>query len=207
MVRSDLDDRVRCRGSSAVTAALSEAAAFWVLRQPVRMLRLICWFVYITAPGSLKIQMMHKQHVVEEIQKLMDYEEYMEVLVAPPSGSWSCPAAATTWDQPGGHSVFCSPTSCKETKAYQGRQVTKEEGYRQGEIWSICGGDQANSSPQVWWHWQVPSWALQLVQPPTGDWTLRISPQEWKLGALSHTKKWAVHVEWGEKRCRGAWGV
>ena len=49
------------------------------------MLCLICLFVYITAPGSLKIQMMHKQHVVEEIQKLMDYEEYMEVLVAPPS--------------------------------------------------------------------------------------------------------------------------
>ena len=41
--------------------------------------------VYVTAPGNLKIQMMHKQHVVEEIQKLMDYEEYMEVLIAPPS--------------------------------------------------------------------------------------------------------------------------
>ena len=117
------------------------------------MLCLICLFVYITAPGNLKIQMMHKQHVVEEIQKLMDYEEYMEVLVAPPSapepdpGQQQQPQPGTSQDDTQSSAVQPPAKKQRPTKAGKSprRKATDKV-----EIWPICGGSQANSSPQVW---------------------------------------------------------
>ena len=66
---------------------------------------------------------MHKQHVVEEIQKLMDYEEYMEILVAPPSapepdpGQQQQPQPGTSQDDTQSSAVQPPAKKQKPTKA------------------------------------------------------------------------------------------